>query len=317
VAAVLAGAHDYLLKGQVKGEMLGRALAGAIERSRIERELKERDEQYRDLFEGALGFICVHDLDGRLTAVNPAAAEALGSTPSALVGTNLREIVTPKTREGVSGYLQRIQSLGVDTGVLHIRTRSGAERVWEYRNRLRRPVGRPPYVVSHAADVTERRSIENELREASRRDPLTGVHNRRYLEQLAQDRELGPEWACLVIDVDHFKAINDSQGHAAGDEILVRLARYLGARLRVGDALVRLGGDEFLLLLNHGGQSEADALIARLRADGDNAPVSFSVGVGARDGREPLETTIRRADRALYSVRAAERSGDRRRKPGA
>lgn len=315
VAAMQAGAHDYLLKGQVKGAMLGRALASAIERSRIERELKERDEQYRDLFESSLGFICVHDLDGVIVNINSAAAEGLGSTPSALIGTNIKEMVHPTARHLFQGYLDRVASQGFDVGLLKLQTRAGAARYWEYRNRLKRPVGRPAHVVGHSVDVTERRRLERELQEASQRDPLTGCYNRRYLERRAADAKLGPEWSCLVVDVDHFKEINDTRGHAAGDEILIRLARFLQASTRVGDAVVRMGGDEFLVLLNNAGRAEADRFVERLRdPGGDGPPVSFSLGVAARDGRESLFATIKRADKHLVTIRAEERAGSERRR---
>jgi diguanylate cyclase (GGDEF)-like protein/PAS domain S-box-containing protein len=317
VAAVQAGAQDYLLKGQVKGEMLGRALASAADRSSITRELKEREEQYRDLFESSLAFISVHDMEGMLLNINPAAAEAVGSTPAALIGTSIRDLVHPGARHLFDAYLERIASQGFDIGLLKLQTRSGAARYWEYRNRLKRPAGREPHVVGHAVDVTERRRLERELREASIRDPLTGCFNRRYLERRANDPELGPGWACLVADVDHFKEINDTRGHSAGDEVLVRLARFFQASTRLGDAVVRMGGDEFLILLNGASQEEAARFVARLRDGAQSAPASFSIGVAVREGREPLFATIKRADKDLVSIRAVERSVlERRRKSG-
>ena len=162
-------------------------------------------------------------------------------------------------------------------------------------------------------DITERKMFEQQLKEMSNRDPLTGCFNRRYLHEaepqlMAEDAD----WGTIVVDIDHFKRYNDENGHQAGDEALIQVAQFLLRETRARDAVVRLGGDEFLVLLL-GEQAAATAdIAARLRAPADNDQgVPFSLGWAVRRDGETLEHTIRRADRRLIETRARERRGRR------
>ncbi len=164
-------------------------------------------------------------------------------------------------------------------------------------------------------DITKRKQLEQSLLEMTIRDPLTGCHNRRYLAQLSTTLErTGSSWGAIVIDVDHFKQINDRDGHQAGDEVLVRLGRFLMRQLRGGDTVVRLGGDEFLLLLVPADEGVTREVGERLReAAKREAPASFSLGWAAREAGENLEKTIARADSRLIQVRVEERERNARR----
>ena len=113
---------------------------------------------------------------------------------------------------------------------------------------------RPHHFIIQAQDITERRRYETQLRHMADHDPLTGLLNRRSLERelashVARVKRNGATGAVLMIDLDNFKYYNDSQGHSAGDELIVRIGRALQVRLRETDVLVRLGGDEFAVLL--------------------------------------------------------------------
>jgi diguanylate cyclase (GGDEF)-like protein len=142
-----------------------------------------------------------------------------------------------------------------------------------------------------------------ELRHAAATDPLTGLLNRRAMadrmsHELARARRTGEAFATLVIDVDRFKAINDRQGHAAGDAALVALAGVLERELREIDTVARIGGDEFAVLLPATGVAGAQATAERLR---ERAGVSISVGTAVYgiDGLDG-EELARAADAALY-----------------
>lgn len=161
-------------------------------------------------------------------------------------------------------------------------------------------------------DITERKRLERQLVEMGQRDPLTGCFNRRYLAQFeAAWRERG--WACIVIDVDNFKAYNDRHGHERGDQVLVRMGRFLGGLCRASDAVVRLGGDEFMILLS-GSRGPGTARVVRrlVRAARGKGPVPFSLGWASRWRAERLEQTMARADRRLIAVRVAGRAELRR-----
>ena len=162
-------------------------------------------------------------------------------------------------------------------------------------------------------DITPRKELEDQLHEYCIRDPLTGCYNRRYLE-LEQHRLESEEstWGVIVIDIDHFKEYNDLHGHQAGDEVLVKVSRFLMRHVRAEDPVVRIGGDEFLsLLLGERGNFTADAAHRIRSVVQGEAPVPLSFGWALREGGESLEETVGRADQSLIRVRIEQR-GDKR-----
>jgi diguanylate cyclase (GGDEF)-like protein len=164
-------------------------------------------------------------------------------------------------------------------------------------------------VLGHAQDITERRNYERRLRELSTIDPLTGSRNRRFLDE--HTATLGnASWACILIDLDRFKQVNDVHGHERGDQVLIAMTDFLRQRAPPNAVVVRMGGDEFLVLIDEATEPSAAALAERLRAEGPaQAPIGFTVGHAVRRPEEKLEATIRRADEALYAARAAARGG--------
>ncbi|MHB8334774.1 MAG: GGDEF domain-containing protein [Acidimicrobiales bacterium] len=151
-------------------------------------------------------------------------------------------------------------------------------------------------------------------------DPMTGLRNRASLsdsyQQLAafDDRNLDPQMAALMVDVDHFKVVNDTFGHAAGDLLLQRIAHALLQSVRPSDPSFRLGGEEFLVLLSNVDASSARHAAERIRERvAGSAPdlpiVTVSVGLALRQRNETQESLLARADEALY--RAKENGRDR------
>jgi diguanylate cyclase (GGDEF)-like protein/PAS domain S-box-containing protein len=168
-------------------------------------------------------------------------------------------------------------------------------------------------------DISERKKVERELRRLAVRDPLTGCYNRRYLDDIERGLSDGDEvWGAVVVDIDNFKRYNDEYGHKEGDEVLLKVARFLSHRVRPGDAVVRIGGDEFLVLL-FGDDTEHIEDVARRfeQAAPKAAPVPFSIGWDVRKGKETLRETIDRADRQLIHVRGKERASVYQRRSGA
>jgi diguanylate cyclase (GGDEF)-like protein/PAS domain S-box-containing protein len=160
-------------------------------------------------------------------------------------------------------------------------------------------------------DITSRKALEDQLVEQSIRDPLTGCYNRRHLAALyGSHTDPDAMWGCIYVDIDHFKQYNDVHGHASGDNVLVRMSRFLMRYVRAEEAVVRMGGDEFLITLFDTGLKATEAIARRLEAAGqERGPVSFSLGWAAREGSETLEETVNRADRELIQVRVVSRPG--------
>ena len=161
------------------------------------------------------------------------------------------------------------------------------------------------------------RSLDDVALQA-RTDPLTGLLNRRALTEFAQRalahaRRQGSPVSIVLIDIDHFKAINDAHGHATGDAVLVGFARLLDAHTRAGDACARLGGEEFLLLLPGTTLEQAMQVAEKLRrVIGDRALATeprytASFGVCCRDGTTDFDQLLQSADEALYRAKAGGR----------
>jgi len=199
---------------------------------------------------------------------------------------------------GVDDYLVK----PVDPAELRFRLRNGA-RLVELHQRLLE------------AQAT--------LRTQAMTDPLTQVWNRRAFEDVAgqeisRSKRTGRSVGVLMVDLDHFKSINDRHGHAAGDAVLVETARRMVGVLREGDVLGRLGGEEFAILLPECGPAGAYVAAERVRRAiardpvvhaGRAIPVTASVGLSsARAGRAPLDALLESADRALYRAKASGRN---------
>ena len=127
------------------------------------RALESDARRDRALVEHSLGLICTHDLNGTILSINPAAARALGYQPADGVGRNLGDFLASETRHLFAAYLARIKAAGHDEGLMRVRSREGAERVWLYRNVLYAEPGGRTYVLGHALDITDRIAAERAL----------------------------------------------------------------------------------------------------------------------------------------------------------
>jgi len=162
-------------------------------------------------------------------------------------------------------------------------------------------------------DITQRKELERQLVEASRRDPLTGCLNRRFLQEFATRYEpTRVRWGAVVLDIDRFKEINDQLGHLAGDELLRRVAALLTEQVRPEDHVVRQGGDEFAIILTGRASARTESVARRLAAAAKPLGVQISDGWAVREERESLERTLGRADNDLLSRRAVNRRHSRR-----
>lgn len=275
-------------------------------RRRAVQSLEASERRFRKLFEHGLGLICTHDLDGTILSINPAAARSLGYRESQLMGRSLEDFIPEKHRDMFRAYLQRVAAVGTDSGMLQLVAADGRMRLWQYHNMLD-DGDDAPYVLGHAQDITARQVQLQQLRDWSVRDALTGAFNRRFLAELSESIGDDDRWGCIAVDLDKFKLVNDTHGHQRGDEVLVEMAEFLQRHLRPDDAVLRIGGDEFLLLLQGADQRTLDRVVERYRDDSGAAPNEFTMGVALRKPGRPLSEAIAAADDLLYAERARVR----------
>ena len=175
----------------------------------------------------------------------------------------------------------------------------------------------PMYFMSQIQDITDRKQIEERLQDMARRDHLTGLYNRRGFEEelereLANARRFERRGALLMLDLDGFKAVNDTLGHRAGDEMLSGIARMLEEQLRKTDILGRLGGDEFAVVLTEVSREHAGTVVATLEdafareaQHGQRVHTTASIGLVMFDGELGVHDLLAQADEAMYEQKRA------------
>jgi len=175
--------------------------------------------------------------------------------------------------------------------------------------------GKPLYRISQLQDVDARRRAEERLRHFADHDALSGLYNRRrFHEELGRELVRGGRGALLLIDLDKFKEVNDTLGHAAGDAVIERVGAALTERLRTSDVCARLGGDEFAILLRRVTAAEADQVAgelldhveAALHATTEGERVCLSIGVASFEAGESSDpdALLKLADEAMYRAKA-------------
>ena len=254
--------------------------------------------------------IYITTLDGEIIDANPAFLEMFGvDSLDDLKGQRTSDFVKPEVRAREMALLEREGS--VRDIEFQLTRRDGEIRtVVDSAFLSVDPETGEKYCHGILVDITHRKELQTQLLELSIRDPLTGCYNRRYLNTVTRQCEAQPkgEWGCIYLDIDHFKQYNDKNGHAEGDAVLVKMARFLMRHVRAEEAVVRVGGDEFLVVLCDSDLDQTDHVAARLRAAGPtSAPGPFSMGWAARKNEESFEETMIRADRRLLAVRVDER----------
>jgi diguanylate cyclase (GGDEF)-like protein/PAS domain S-box-containing protein len=252
--------------------------------------------------------------DGRILDANPAFLDMFGVGSLCEFGAASDLFVDPSRRVEELGLLDRDGS--VREFEIVVKRPDGAQRtVLDTCYLIRDPETGEEFVHGIIVDITSRKELEAQLRDLSTRDPLTGALNRRYLGELEHRFSGDPELrcGCIFVDIDHFKIYNDARGHGEGDEVLKRMVRFLMRYTRPEEAVVRFGGDEFIVIL-HGADSAGTKLVAdRLRTEAfERAPVPFSLGWAVREPGESVQRLLDRADRGMMAVRVMKRQSDPR-----
>ena len=321
-------------------ERTGELAAVNASLSRMNAELGRSEERVASILRHASDAFIAMDRLGLITQWNRAAEAIFGWRSEEAIGKSLSTlIIPPEQRAAHERGLIRFAATGEGpvigrTMEITAQDREGRPLPVEMSiAALRQDDG---YVAfSFLRDIRERRAAQQALQDSERRmaelalsDSLTGLANRRRFEErlpetLARARRARKGSALLFLDVDHFKSINDSRGHAAGDAVLVDLSRRLAAAVRTTDLVARLAGDEFVVVLEGlGTPDEADLIAEKIvRAvrepftfEGAAFPVTTSVGIAWReaDAKSDSILWLHEADEALYAAKSAGRDGYRR-----
>jgi|tagenome__1003787_1003787.scaffolds.fasta_scaffold20826772_1 two-component system cell cycle response regulator len=327
VAAVEAGAQDFLVKGQFEGGTIRRAIRYAITRRTLEEQVRLSEERLKGIIELAHDGIVVIDERYLITLFNPAAERLFGYTALEVLGQPLDMLLPERVlgphRRFLGDFARDLTGSRAMTGRPAVtgRRSDGTEFAAEISiSQFNSPTGRQ--FTATVRDITERRRAEDELRRLALTDALTGAANRRHFMEraafeFARMRRYGNPVSLVMLDVDHFKRVNDTHGHAAGDAALILLVKCCRALLRDTDLVGRLGGEEFALLLPDATTEAAFQVAERVRLNladleiaTDGVPFSFTVSMGVAccgPSEISVEQTIGRADQALYRAKSEGR----------
>jgi diguanylate cyclase (GGDEF)-like protein/PAS domain S-box-containing protein len=320
----------------VDGERVGAAVhvrdisasrAAAIATSRVMRSyrtvvaaLQEEQTRFRSLAENAADVVYQTDLESRCVWVSPAVLQHLGWHPSSLIGRRMVELVHPDDLAAAEERRRLALDELADDGRLELRFRTSDGR-WRWMNALSRPMrdsaGRITGGLTALRDVHHDVGRRTELQYLASHDVLTGLLNRAgaldRLDLLMREPHEGRTVAVLYLDLDRFKAVNDAHGHQTGDRLLMQASHRLTAALRDDDLVARIGGDEFLVVLETASEAQLegraqDVHRALRRPSDPGIPDSTaSVGMAVWDGVEGPDALVHRADEALYRAKQAGR----------
>lgn len=306
-------------------------LRNAQRRQAAEAALAEREAQFRLIAENVTDMVSMLDGTGRRVYVSPSSEALLGYTPAELIGTPFSETIHPDDLPWLSQHVGELtRGEKSEVTVTYRSKRKDGREIWVEASvhvTFDKVTGRPEGAVAVTRDVTARKRLESRLSELALRDQLTGLPNRRAFDETLKTeweraRDSGSPLSILMIDVDRFKAYNDTYGHPAGDECLAQVASALQAVVRTGDTVARFGGEEFAVLLPHTDEAGAKVTAEKLRAavvalqkehlGSELGIVTVSVGaaglVPERDDPSCGALIVEAADQSLYRAKAEGRN---------
>jgi len=331
IALIRAGARDYVNKSELI--RLGHVVERELRDARVMRErqfawerLRESEQMFRAIVENVGDLVAMLDPSGKRLYNSPS-YRTLFKKDEIQTGSNSFEEVHPEDRENIEAIFRRTVETGKgERAEYRFLLEDGSIRHIESEGRaILDAEGKVSKVIVVSRDITERKRKETELLEMATTDFLTGLPNRRYFEtrleqELARIQRIDSlRAAVLMLDLDHFKCINDSFGHDTGDKMLRHLAALIRSELRKIDTVGRVGGEEFAIILAGADPAAAEAFADRLRVKiesstltqgNDTIGITVSIGVSPVLATDPdANAALIRADRALY--RAKEKGRNR------
>ncbi len=325
VQAVREGAQDYLIKREADTRLLVRSILYAIERQSAEDALRDSEERYALAVRGANDGLWDWDLEADVVFFSPRWKSMLGFGVED-VGDSPREWIDrihPDDRPPFRRHLDAHLAGASEQLEFEHRMRNAAgEYLWVLARgvAVRDENGKPYRMAGSQTDITARKRAEHQLQHDALHDGLTGLANRvLFIDRLScaladLQRRAAPHFSVLFFDLDRFKNVNDSLGHAIGDKLLLGIARRLEHFLRPGDTVARLGGDEFAILIHrvedasgaiHVADRVQEILSMNFSIDGHDVMVTASIGIAhSSTGYTNPEEILRDADIAMYRAKA-------------
>lgn len=326
VMALYSSIHEKLEEDELSFFRDVARMAGSmLESSRSVERLRASERRFRALIENSSDGIVLIDASARIHYISPSTLRLFGYSEAELIGQRIDTLIHPLDVVSVrKNHALLLERRGVPVSdEVRVRTSSGR---WVHlhatANNLLHEADVGSIVINYR-DITERRQAEQELQRLAYRDSLTDLPNRflfndRLRHSLAQSQSRGTGVALLLLDLDHFKLVNDTLGHPAGDELLRAFASRLSGLVRAHDTVARIGGDEFAILVNATNPTAAASRLASvilksLRdpfAIGDHhlyTHTSIGVSVCPLDGHD-AETLLKNADSALYRAKETGRN---------
>jgi diguanylate cyclase (GGDEF)-like protein/PAS domain S-box-containing protein len=281
-------------------------------------------QRFRSSFDDAPIGMAVVSPEGRLIDVNPALCNIVGYSQPSLLARNIQDITLPEDLAEDGDLVRMMLRSKRRTSHQHLRfLHADGSAVWVSLrlSLVTRGDGEPDHLIVQVEDIADRKRGEERLQHLADHDPLTGLMNRRRIEgEIAQQIRLAERYrrrSCLImLDLDKFKPINDTVGHAAGDELLKGIGDVLRERVRRSDMVARLGGDEFAILLPQASREQAmlvaqgigQAIRERVCITaGSELHTTASMGVAAIETDDSPGRVLLRADQAMYAAKTAGR----------
>jgi len=312
------------------GKVLGvfaaaRDVTGQKQAAQSARSLAAAEDLVRTVLASASIGIALAGLDGSFRVVNASLCELLGYDEAWFLAHRLSDMVHPDDVGDVLPERDGFFAGSLDTGVAKMRlVRADGATVWVRRVAVLIPGGdgQPDLLMLQVEDITAENEAHEALAYQAFHDPLTGLHNRAWILDILEidlsvASRLGTSVGALFVDLDNFKVVNDSLGHAAGDEVLATVAERIVAALRPGDRVGRFGGDEFVIVVQdvhdvldvEGCAERVSASIAAdLQVQGHRIVPTASIGIATSTSTSTPDSLLRDADSALFRAKAAGRA---------
>jgi diguanylate cyclase (GGDEF)-like protein/PAS domain S-box-containing protein len=285
-----------------------------------ERARRSSEERFRSFFDYAGITIHVMGLDGTILEANPASQQLLGYTPQELIG-RVASSLSPDedVAEGRTAARELREGLRDQVTLERRFFHKDGHLVWGQLTVTMVHEGGDARLIGMIQDISERKRMESQLVRQAFHDELTGLANRVLfrdrLHHALERRSRGDfRVAVILLDLDGFKRVNDSLGHAVGDELLEVVGRRISSTVRAGETVARLGGDEFAIVIESIADGDdplmlAERLLAALRRPveigGREAVVGVSIGIAVATADDDAESVLRNADTAMYAAKAS------------